>query len=58
MLPTISKVLEIAVHNQSYKSLSDNNPLSSKQYDFRSMLSTGTTSLHFTDEVLKNMNSG
>lgn len=58
ILPTISKILERAAYNQLYKFLSDNNLLSAKQYGFRPKLSTGTAILHFTDHVLKNMDSG
>ena len=48
MLPTLSKILEKAVHNQLYYFLNDNKIITSKQFGFRPKLST----------ILLNMDSG
>ena len=58
MLPTLSKILEKAVHNQLYYFLNDNKIITSKQFGFRPKLSTNTALTHFTDNVLLNMDSG
>ena len=59
MLPTMSKILEKAVHNQLYFFLmiNDNKIITSKQFGFRPKLSTNTAVTHFTDNVLLNMDS-
>ena len=54
----MSKILERVAHNQLYNFLAENNRLTSKQYGFRAKSSTGTANLHFTSEVLKNMDTG
>ena len=58
MLPTLSKILEMAVHNQLYYFLNDNKIITSKQFGFRPTLSTTTALTNFTDNVLLNMDSG
>ena len=58
VLPTLSKILEKAVHNQLYFFLNDNNIITSKQFDFRPKLSTNTALTHFTVNVLLNTDSG
>ena len=58
VLPTLSKILEKAVHNQLYPFLNDNKIITSKQFGFRPKLSTNTALTHFTDNVLLNMDSG
>ena len=56
--PTISKILEKAVHTQLYAYLKNNGILTSKQFGFRPKLSTGTALAHFTDNILQNMDAG
>ena len=58
VLPTISKILEKAVHTQLYAYLKNNGILTSKQFGFRPKLSTGTALSHFTDNILQNMDAG
>ena len=58
MLPTISKILEKAVHIQLYAYLKNNEIITSKQFGFRPKLSTGTALAHFTDNILQNMDAG
>ena len=58
VLPTLSKILEKAVHNQLYYFLSENKIITSKQFGFRPKLSTNTALTHFTDNILLNMDSG
>ena len=58
VLPTISKILEKAVHTQLYAYLKNNGILTSKQFGFRLKLSTGTALAHFTDNILQNMDAG
>ena len=54
----MSKILEKAVHIQLYAYLTKNKIITSKQFGFRSKLSTGTALAHFTDHILQNMDSG
>ena len=58
MLPTISIILEKALHPQLYAYLKNNGILTSKQFGFRPNLSTGTALAHFTDNILQNMDAG
>ena len=58
MFPTISKILEKAVHVQLYAYLKNNEIITSKQFGFRPKLSTGTALAHFTDNILQNMDAG
>ena len=55
VLPTLSKILEKAIHNQLYYFLNNNKIITSKQFGFRPKLSTNTALTHFTDNVLLNM---
>ena len=58
VLPTLSKILEKAVHEQLYCFLNQNKIITSKQFGFRPKLSTNTALTHFTVNVLLNMDSG
>ena len=58
ILPTISKILERAVHQQLYTYLEEQNILTSKQFGFRPRLSTVTALMHFTDTILQNLDNG
>ncbi|CAB3980033.1 Hypothetical predicted protein [Paramuricea clavata] len=58
ILPTISKVLEKAVHSQVYRYLIDNKILTPRQFGFRRKLSTEIALAHFTDTILANMDKG
>ena len=58
ILPTLSKILERAVHLQLYQYLITNNFLSNKQFGFRKGFSTTTALTSFADEVLLNMEQG
>lgn len=55
VLPTVSKIVERAVHSQLYEYLTTNNLLYIKQYGFRRKRSTASALLKFTDEILNNM---
>ena len=55
VLSTISKILERAVHQQLYTYLQDHKILSTKQFGFRSKLSTTSALIHFTDNILLNL---
>ena len=57
VLPTISKILEKAVHTQIYGRLRNNEIITSKQFGFRPKLSTGTALAHFTNNTLQNMDT-
>ena len=48
VIPTFSKILERAVHQQLYEFLSANELLTPNQFGFRPKLSTVTTFAHFT----------
>ena len=58
ILPTLSKILEKAVHSQLYQYLVTNNLLTRKQFGFRKGLSTVSALTSFADEVLLNMEQG
>ena len=58
VLPTISKIIEKAVHGQIYTFLANRNILTSKQFGFREKLSATTALTHFKDNILKNMVNG
>ena len=58
ILPTLSKILEKAVHSQLYQYLVINNLLTRKQFGFRKGLSTESALTSFADEVLLNMEQG
>ena len=58
VLPTISKILERAVHQQLYDFLSEYKLLTPNQFGFRSKLSTVTALAHFTDNIPLNLDRG
>ena len=58
ILPTLSKILERAVHLQLYQYLITNDLLSNKQFGFRKGFSTTTALISFADEVLLNTEQG
>ena len=58
ILPTVSKVIERAVHSQLYDYLDSNNLLTVNQFGFRRARSTALALTQFTDEVLSNMDKG
>ena len=58
VLPTISKILERAVHQQMYEFLSANELLTPNQFGFRPKLSTVTALAHLTDNILQSLNRG
>ena len=58
VLPTISKILEKAIHAQFFTYLSDNQLLSSKQFGFKLNASAVTATAMSTDKILSAMDSG
>ena len=58
ILPTLSKILERAVHTQFYGCLTENNLVSTKQFGFRPKSSTATASGQFIDQLLLGMDNG
>ena len=58
ILPTLSKVLERAVHFQLYDDLNTNHLLTDKQFGFRSKHSRVTALASFADDVLSNVERG
>ena len=58
ILPTVSKILEKAVHSQVYSYLEENQISTPKQFGFRPKLSTEIALAHFTDTILGNMDKG
>lgn len=58
VLPTLSKILEKAVHGQLYSYLTDNKLLSPKQFGFRRKTSTAIATAKFTDDILHSMDKG
>ena len=58
VLPTISKILERAMHQQLYEVLSANELLTPNQFGFRPKLSTVTALAHFTDNILQSLHKG
>ena len=58
VLPTISKILERAVHQQLYEFLSANELLTPNQFAFRPQLSTVTALAHLTDNILQSLDKG
>jgi hypothetical protein len=58
VLPTLSKILEKAVHAQIYDFLITNKLLTPNQFGFREKLSTAVALANFTDTILKNMDDG
>ena len=55
VLPTLSKVLEKAVHSQFYQHLLDNNLITKVQHGFRSRSSTSSALIKFSEEMLCSM---
>ena len=55
VLPTVSKILERAGHQQLYGHLTESNLLTTKQFGFRPKLSTEVALAHFTDRVLEKL---
>ncbi len=58
ILPTLSKLLERAVHLQFYEYLNENKLLTEKQFGFRSKRSTNTTRSSLADDILGTMENG
>ena len=58
VLPTLSKILEKAVHSQVYGFLKTNELLSPNQFGLREKLSTAVALARFTDTILDNMDDG
>ena len=58
ILPTISKIIERAVHKQFYEFLQVNNLLFKDQFGFRNKMSTNSAPLQFTDSLLESMDEG
>ena len=55
VLPSISKILEGALHGQLYGSLSKSKLLTQIQFGFRPKLSTVTALGHFTDSIQESL---
>ena len=58
ILPTLSKILEKAIHLQLYQHLVTNELLSNKQFGLRKGFCTESALTNFADEVLLNMERG
>ena len=58
ILPTISKIIERAVHKQFYEFLQVNNLLFKDQFGFRNKMSTSSALLQLTDSLLESMDKG
>ena len=58
ILPTISKIIERAVHKQLYDFLQVNNLLFKDQFVFINKISTSCALLQFTDSLLESMDEG
>ena len=58
ILPTLSKVLERAVHHQFYQYLNQHKLLNEKQFGFRPKHSTVNAISSFADEILLSMERG
>ena len=58
ILPTISKILEKAIHKQLSAFLDDNDLLSTSQFGFRLNSNTVLATAQFTDKVLQSMDAG
>ena len=58
ILPTLSKILERAVHTQLYQYLNENNLLTKHQFGFRSKRGTNTALSSFADDILSSMENG
>ena len=58
MLPSLSKILERAVHRQLYDYMLEHNILMPKQFGFRPRLFTVAALTHFTDTIQHNLDDG
>ena len=58
VLPTLSKILEKAVHTQIYAFLNTNKLLTPSQFGFCEKLSNAVALSKFTDTILENMDDG
>lgn len=58
ILPTLSKILERAVHRQLYDYMIEHNILMPKQFGFRPKLSTVAALTHFTDTIQHDLDNG
>ena len=58
VLPTISKILERAVHQQLYYFLSANELLTPDQFGFRPKISTVSALARFPDNILQSLEKG
>ena len=58
ILPTISKILEKAVHTQFYAYLTENNLISPNQFGFRLKSSPITAASQLSDKILHSMDNG
>ena len=58
VIPTFSKILERAVHQQLYEFLSANELITPNQFGVRPKLSTVTALAHFTDTILHSLDKG
>ena len=57
ILPTLSKILEKAVHLQLYAYFQENNLLSSEQFGFRPHLSTDVALTQLSENILDNLDN-
>ena len=58
ILPTLSKLLENAVHTQLYAYLTENNLISPNQFGFRLKSSTATAASQLSDQILYSLDTG
>ena len=58
LLPSLSKILERAIHNQLYMYLNENRLLANCQSGFRPLYSTATCLTEITDYLLDKMDQG
>ena len=58
VLPTLSKILEKALHTEICAFLNINKLLTSSQFGFREKLSTAVALAKFTDIILQSMDDG
>ena len=58
LLPTMSKIFERMIHNQTYEYFNNNNLLAEQQYGFRKLHSTEYAAVKLLDHVSKQMESG
>ena len=58
ILPTLSKLLEKAVHTQLYAYLTESNLILPNQFGFRLKSSTLTVASHLSDQILYSLDTG